>query len=356
MPLSDWRTPVAFAHRWLGVLVGTVFVIAGLTGTALAYAPELMRALYPVLEQPLAADWPGARADVFARIHAAHPGAVELVRFPTDALPAYEVYLADGAQAYHAPVDGALLFTRAVAGDPLMLAHDLHIHLLAGEAGERLLGWLGLAMLLLLAVGLWLWWPRRGTWGAVFTRPRNPLRRVQWLWWHKIVGMVSFVLLAFVTATGAAIIFYAPTQAVFTALFGGDARVASLPTPTPTGDTDWDAVFATLDATLPAGRAVFLSPGDALSFRNKMPEELHPNGRSVIRIAHDGALLSAIDASASARGQRMMNALYPLHAGRAGSELWRAAVAVTGLLPLFFFVTGLYTWLARRRDAKLNQL
>ena len=52
----------------------------------------------------------------------------------------------------------------------------------------------------------------------------------------------------------------------------------------------------------------------------------------------------------------MMNALYPLHAGRAGSEPWRAAVAVTGLLPLFFFVTGLYTWLARRRDAKLNQL
>ena len=143
---------------------------------------------------------------------------------------------------------------------------------------------------------------------------------------------------------------------MFTALFGGDARVASLPTPTRTGDTDWDAVFATLDATLPAGRAVFLSPGDALSFRNKMPEELHPNGRSVIRIAHDGALLSAIDASASARGQRMMNALYPLHAGRAGSEPWRAAVAVTGLLPLFFFVTGLYTWLARRRDAKLNQL
>ncbi len=346
---SEWRQPVAFAHRWLGVLVGAVFVVTGLTGTALAYAPEILRALYPTLDRPLETDWPAARAEVLASIHAKHPDAVGLIRFPTEALPAYEVYLTDGAQSYYAPGTGEHLATRAPGGDPLMFAHDLHIHLLAGGAGERLLGWLGLAMITMLVIGLWLWWPRRGAWRATFRKPRSPQRRYRWLWWHKIVGAVSFAVLMFVTLTGPAIIFYAQTQAVLTTLFGGDATPLRAPAPTAVGATDWNAVLASLDRALPSGRTVFYYPGDSLTFRKRMPDELHPNGRSFIRISADGTLLSTVDASRSAAGQRMTNAIYPLHAGRTGSESWRAIVAATGVLPLFFFVTGVYTWLARRR-------
>lgn len=348
MPRSDRYKLIAALHRWTGLTVGAVFVVAGVTGTLLAYDAPITRVIHPELDRRLDPAWVERRATVLERIERTPGPAIGLVRFPTPALPAYEVYQVGGGRRYHDPLTGGVLLTRAERGDLMMIAHDLHIHLLAGERGERILGWLGIAIAVMLLIGVWLWWPS-GRWRYMLRRPAAGSGATL-LWWHKTIGAFTGVLLLFVAVTGFAIIFYPQTQSVFTTLFGGEPSttpVSAEPSP-----TYWPAVIDTLDRTLPAGRLVFYYPGEILTFRKQMPGELHPNGRSFIRTTGDGGLLSAHDASRAAPGQRMTDSMYPLHSGRIGSETWRVVIAISGVLPALFFVSGFVVWWRSRYPAR----
>lgn len=358
--MTSIRAAGIVLHRWLGLTVGLVFVVTGLTGSLLAYAPEITGELFPAIDGPPAAGWQAHRTEVLERIQSEHaPGDVTLVRFPSDHQGAYEIYLADETLEYRDALSGDVVLTRSPFSDSLSFSRELHTHLLTGHSGERLLGWLGLAMLTLVGTGLWLWWPRFGTWRFAFRRPRTRGLSPQLFWWHKTVGFASLATLFFVTLTGVGMVFYAPAQAVLTSLFGGEAPV--VPQTVPAGQAqakiEWPAVIAVLDETLPDGRTVFYYPpataNDVLLFRKRMPGELHPNGRSFIAMTPGGKLLHANDATQLGAGMRATQSIYPLHAGKAGSEAWRFVVFLMGLVPLFFLVTGFWMWrLHRRRLAR----
>jgi len=353
------RAAGIFLHRWLGLTVGFVFLIAGLTGTLLAYAPELTGWMFPVIDGPPPENWQFRRAEILKRVSVEHAqGDVTLIRFPNMDQGAYEIYLANDALEYRDALNGDVVLTRTPYSDLLSFSRELHTHLLMGHEGEELLGWLGVAMLVLVATGLWLWWPRFGMWRFAFRQPRSTALAPQLFWWHKTVGFISLATLFFVTLTGVAMVFYTPAQKILTGMFGGEPPVipSTLPADSPATGTNWSRVLAALDGTLPAGRTVFFYPpstsNDVLRFRKQMPGELHPNGRSFIALAPDGELLHASDATTLAAGMRATNAIYPLHAGKADSETWRLVVALMGLAPLFFFVTGLWLWRLRGGRAK----
>ncbi|HEX6930089.1 MAG TPA: PepSY-associated TM helix domain-containing protein [Gammaproteobacteria bacterium] len=360
--VASLRAAGIVLHRWLGLSVGLVFVVAGLSGALLAYAPEITGELFPVIDGPAPSGWERHRVEVLDRTQREHaPGEVTLIRFPNREQGAYELYLADDTLEYRDAVSGEIVLTRTPFSDVLSFSRELHTHLLAGHAGERVLGWLGIAMLVLTATGLWLWWPRFGAWRFAFRRPRSRGLSPQLFWWHKTVGLVSLATLFFVTLTGVAMVFYYPAQAVLTALLGGEAP--EVPQTIPAGQAsviDWDAVITNLDETLPEGRTVFFyppaTPDDVLLFRKQMPGELHPNGRSFIAMTPGGDVMHANDATQLGAGVRAAQAIYPLHAGKAGSETWRFVVFLMGLVPSFFFVTGLWMWrLQRRRLARASR-
>lgn len=341
-------------HRWLGITVGFVFVIAGLTGALLAYAPELTGAMFPQVKGPPAERWEQSRGHVLQRIEEEYSaGQVTLVRFPSEDQGAYELYLADDTLQYRDPITGDVVLRRTPYSDVLSFSRELHTHLFLGHEGEELLGWLGIAMLVLLATGLWLWWPRPGLWRFAFKRPTASRLGPQLYWWHKTIGFMSIGALFFVTLTGVAMVFYTPAQKVLTGLFGGEAPLVPRLSETSIEKTDWPRVLASLDTTLPEGRTVFLYPpacaSETLRFRKQMPGELHPNGRSFVAISRAGNVLHANDATEQELGMRATNAIYPLHAGKADSEAWRFIVFLMGIAPAFFFVTGFWLWRLRRR-------
>ncbi|HET7371336.1 MAG TPA: PepSY-associated TM helix domain-containing protein [Gammaproteobacteria bacterium] len=362
--MSRTRGLIVRLHRWLGFSAGTIFVLIGLSGSVLVYAPEIERQLYPALARDLPGNWRDFRPRVLERFAAGHPpGDVVLVRFPGNTYNAYQLYLRDGSQEFRDSTDGRLLARRGPLGDFVIAARTLHTELLAGAAGEQVLGWLGLAMLALLAGGIWIWLPRGGRWRNAFRRPRPmPAQRLyqsrpQLIWWHKTLGIVIVTPLLLVTLTGTALIFYGPAQALLTAAFGGQppeipARVAA----PRASDIQWRNVFATLDRTLPRGRTVFYYPPQQaespLLFRKRMPEELHPNGRSFIALGRDGGLLFANDASVAAAGMQATHAIYPLHSGKLGVPWYRSLVAALGVAPLVFFITGTWGWWLKRRSTK----
>ena len=107
--------------------------------------------------------------------------------------------------------------------------HDLHGHLfIAGGLGRELVGWLGVALLVLGCSGLYLWWPRaRPVEGGLHRAPhRQGLRFNREL--HGAVGIWSLVLFMLVNFTGVYLAF--PQQisaAVNTVWPGRDMRAAS---------------------------------------------------------------------------------------------------------------------------------
>ena len=90
--------------------------------------------------------------------------------------------------------------------------YQLHMQLLAGDIGSQLVGWSGVAMLLLLFSGVVAWWPR-GSWrkALAFKRDASSIRRLHDL--HKLSGLWSVGLLLVLVASGVLLALPTVTQA-----------------------------------------------------------------------------------------------------------------------------------------------
>jgi uncharacterized iron-regulated membrane protein len=62
-----------------------------------------------------------------------------------------------------------------------------------------------------------------------------------------------------------------------------------------------------------------------------------------------GKVLEAIDPLSGQPGDRFLAALFPLHSGQLGGAAVKWLVALAGLLPALFFITGITTWRLRRK-------
>ena len=106
--------------------------------------------------------------------------------------------------------------------------HDLHGHLfIAGGLGRELVGWLGVALLVLGCSGLYLWWPEPGQWKAAFIvrRTAKGLRFNREL--HGAVGIWSLLLFMLVNFTGVYLAFPQQITAAVNAVWPGrDMRAA----------------------------------------------------------------------------------------------------------------------------------
>ena len=153
------RKLLSWLHLWVGLTAGIAFAVLGLTGSVLVFHEELLRWQHPQLEgHPLQAD-----GTVLAAIlERESPGGLRSIQLPDAAMPAFIGFYEDGRRGYFAPEDGRTLLMRSTEDDFLLWLQDLHIHFLAGEAGEQVVGVVGWIALGLLLTGLYLWWPKRG--------------------------------------------------------------------------------------------------------------------------------------------------------------------------------------------------
>ncbi|MDB6181459.1 PepSY-associated TM helix domain-containing protein [Paracoccus fistulariae] len=114
---------------------------------------------------------------------------------------------ADGAKqiVYMNPYSAKVLGSHADAGasaTPAMkLVRDLHSLAYTGWLGNRLIeavaGW----MVLLVATGIYLWWPR-GQKGGVVTVRGKPARRVFWRDTHAVTGLIASGFIIFLVLSG----------------------------------------------------------------------------------------------------------------------------------------------------------
>lgn len=332
-------------HLWTGLATCLLLLVFALTGAALVYKVAYWRLVYPELRGPVPAFAPD---DVAAAVRAAEVtfgASLRTVKLPEPGIAAYHLYLEEG-EAFVAPSSHAVIDRWRPAERVMGWVFDLHAHLLAGEAGERVGGAVGLLGAFLALSGMVLWWPARRRFSPRALVPRGLSRR-ELLVWHRHLGALASPILLVVLFSAGGLVFYDAAGSILGALFGGgDGAVVESPAPSPPTVSGplTGALVERAHAAFPDARVVFYYPPAAASdvhrFRMRRPCELHPNGRTYVSVDAAGRVTAATDACAAGAGVRALHALYPFHSGKALGAVYKGVLLFGALALASLSVSG----------------
>lgn len=335
----------------MGLALSLFLFVFAITGSALVYKEALWRIAHPELR----IDDPSLTAAEFAEgIRAADRQFGERVRsvkFPEPGVPAFHLYL-EGGEAFLDVGDFRVIDEWTPRSRPTALLFDLHAHLMAGERGEIVGGWISLAGVLLAVTGLILWWPTRRQFRWRHLLPHGLARR-HLIAWHRDLGLVFTPLLLILLLSAAGLVFYNTAGALLNGMFGDEPPLAVTPEVARTADPPLAdaAILDQVALSFPDARPVFYYPPSADAafheFRLKQPCELHPNGRSYLYLSLEGDVIERVDPCLNGPGEKLLHATYPLHAGKADSAVYKLLVFLGGLVLAALSFSGFIAYATR---------
>lgn len=370
------RVIVAWLHRWIGAVLGIPFVILGITGTILVFEDSIDRNLNPHLSsgpvtRHVSPDQMMAAARAFSP---SLPEPTLIRRALPEGGPAYVDYYIENDSGHEDlkklavdPLSGEALELRDWGTYTASWIYYLHMAFRAGEGGEYLVGIIGAVLSVMLIGGLWLWWPRRGQWRvSLKPGPLNGWRATSYRW-HRVFGVYAVVLLLVVSVTGAGLVYFDP---VVKAL----RYVVPMAYPYETRSTASDN-GSSITADTALARALDLYP------KARWERIVFPEGKSgawlVMLYAADESgtypapypdisvwvdqysseIVGDFYATRDARiGDTIMWSLFPLHNGSQLGLTGRLLIAFSGVIPMFFLVTGLISWVLKPRRVQAAKI
>lgn len=386
-------------HLWIGLILLLPLVMMGVTGAVLVYAHDLEHMLGQGEPAPkTAGDWrsPGELIEA-AKAAAREPGRVPIaVRWPNDVgepaavrlsrpgmaqerpafrgeqrgpqaqggaqgrVPAQSPF-AGSLQVLLDPVSLELLETRQTMTGWVRFFHDLHGHIfIAGGLGREIVGWLGVALLVLGCSGLYLWWPRAGQWKSAFTvrRTAKGLRLNREL--HGAVGIWSLMLFMLVNFTGVYLAFPQQIGAAVNVVWPGrDVRAATFPARVEPlrGATaiSVEEGVALARARVPDARFLnaFLPVRPDQAMRIGLIREGHSEGAPVVTVIVDPwrrQVIDVFDPRTMSAGESILAWQRALHYGQGLGAGYKFLVFVSGVIIPLFAVTGFLMWWIKRRN------
>jgi sulfite reductase (NADPH) flavoprotein alpha-component len=315
-------------HRWLGLTLGNLAVVLGITGAILAIDPVQQAWRAPAAPSDLPV------ATLVERVARSIPQAEEIRRLPSGAIVVFS-FAGDQPQAsYVDPVDGRVLGPWQASTLPRWVK-NLHRSLLLGDAGRWGAAIIALAMALLCASALVLLLRRMGGWRRLRARVRGTLaQRI-----HVGTGRVVLVVLGLTSVT-------ALTMSASTlGLVELDARAEPEVLSVANGQPD-----------LPGAQLAVLQRLTVQDLRKlTFPSPADPEDTWKIAAAHgqgwidrySGQWLAWQDATLA---QRVYDLAVVLHTG-AASWLWAMVLGLAGASVLLFWWSGVVIWWQARRLA-----
>jgi uncharacterized iron-regulated membrane protein len=363
MTRSVIRTIIRRLHLYLGLSLGGLFVLLGLTGSVLVFYTEIDQWLHPEIQvaQRDSIDWDRA----VQTVRNAFPEKDGPWRFEVTgdggAIPARYNNPPETAGRDFAPMlvwlspDGRRVLRTDYWGDTAMtFIYDLHYRLLIEKTGGVIVGYAGLGLFALLLSGLWAWWPKAGWRKALrYKFGAAPIRSLRDQ--HKLAGLLALPMLLLLTVTGAMLALPDESDSVLAATI---APIDALPKPVSTQSSGSQIALSVAmqraAAALPQGRIAWVEipgPGNG-AFRVRFQVPGDPSvrfPRSFVWIdQYTGDALAVADMRQTDASTWVNNWLHPLHEGSAGGLPLRVVTAIVGPIPLILFVTGFRRWRGRR--------
>lgn len=355
-----WR----IAHRWIGLVAGTVMALVGLTGSVTVFHREIDAWLNPTLFTPGQGPAQHGAADALAAALALNrSGRVSIIRLPDPIWPVLTVNQTrrgdHGQERWMVHVDpatGRVLGARDYEAAFTQVIYELHSALLLRPWwGKALVGIAGLLALFSIGSGLYLWWPWQEAAKALLRLRRRP-RQILYLDLHNLAGAWTAVVLLVIAATGVWLALPGVVRPVVNLVSETRERPASqterFAWPPRIGATEAQALA---EAAIPGAAAGYLSPPSPR--RNTWQVGLHGidgdprlRARSLVWIdPSSGAILGRLGEGHGPLGARMEKDLLWLHSGALFGLGGRLLALLAGLALPTLWVTGLLFWLRRRR-------
>ena len=158
-------------HKWIGLILGVVVFVISLTGAALVWHDPLERAMHPEryavtgpATLPIEAYAAAAQAtlapnELLSRVELPEQAGEPVVVSATKPSPGRP----QRVTVYLDPGSAKVLGTGRSGEGLFQVMHALHGSLMIPEVGRQVVGWIGVAMLVMSISGIWLWWPLTGS-------------------------------------------------------------------------------------------------------------------------------------------------------------------------------------------------
>lgn len=346
-------------HLYIGLGIGLLLALSGLTGSLVVFRDEIEGLVYPELMETAPRDERVSLQEVLNAVQRAYPQDKPFaIRMPRTPQQTYRVKMNDAHDLfiYVDPYSGKILGAHRQEDTFTGWVALLHTEILSGERGETLLGVGALLLICMAVTGLILWWPRNGK--------ISPGFKIQWsAHWkkvnfdlHRASGIYVALFLLLTAFTGASLVFNKTFAYVINTVTASPPRPApplsdplraGMPTPL------LDVLLHQADRILPATTTWInlpQTPQAALVIRKKLPEESHPNGKNFVYFdQYTGEVLQVENALTAPLGTRIFNTLYPIHIGAIGGTPTRILQVITGLALPVLLVTGFVIWKNRKK-------
>lgn len=340
-------------HAWAGAALSLLLILIASTGALLVWKDDYLRLTIPVARVAFEPT-PENLARIAEGAEAAFDGnAIAGAVFATEHLALTQVTLLDGSLAY-LDVEGDVVDRWEVGGRLEDWLFDLHHRLLWGATGLAIVGFAGLATVVLVVAGLVAFWPmRRGL--KLGPVPRGAGRQ-DLLLSHRNIGAVAAPFVIVAAITGAGLAFPDTTyELAFTRLrtdmsYGADffEGLDTLSGPEVAG---WEPAFARAEAMYPDATirsAVWPAAGGSRAVRLQRQGAWSRQGDSQVFVdPARGEMVQRIDARTLPLEERLFNTLYPVHTADQGNVFYKLLVFLVGLSLIALGVLGLWAFLRR---------
>ena len=308
-------------HRWLGLTVGTLAVMLGISGALLAIDPVQQAWQAPAAPGDLPV------ATLVERVTRTVPDAEEIRHLLSGAIVVFSFAGEQPQASYVDPADGRVLGPWQASALPRWVK-NLHRSLLLGDAGRWLAAGIALAMAVLCASALVLLVRRMGGWQRLNKKVRGTLaQRI-----HVLTGRVVLLVLLLTSVT--ALTMSASTLGLVTLDAGTEPEVLSVVAGHP---------------ALPGAQLVPLQSLWVKDLRKlNVPGATDPEDTWKVTTAqgqgwidrYSGQMLVWQDASLA---QRVYNLAVVLHTGES-AWLWALVLGLAGASVLLFWLSGFFIW------------
>jgi uncharacterized iron-regulated membrane protein len=375
-------------HLWAGLCFGSLFVLAGLTGSVMVWMDELDHFLNPDLfklstmtggmTQDLISITPDRLQATIERLtidpRYGPPTQITIPEMTNEPLvawyrnaPSKQVFSFNLAISRQVMVNP---FTLQIMGERnwgeiglsrrLLMSTLFHLHryLLAGEVGKTIIGISGLVLFITSTAGLVLWWPKHS-----LTALRQALT-ISWNSWprfnhsfHRTTGLLAAPVLLMLGFSGWYFNLPKWVTPVVSSIATVSAPVPPRKGPIPAHGTPLSPkeIMHTAQMLFPDARisrvVLPAQPSIHYEIRMRQPGEVR-QGDGATRItldAFNANVLQVKNPLHAPAGDVFLGWLFPLHNGEAFGMYSRIFMSCFGIVPLLFMLTGTAIWLKRRR-------
>jgi len=362
------RSLLVTLHLCLGLSLGALLVLIGISGSVMVFRYELERTFFPALTHSTGSG-SGDLDTCLAAAQAVNPQkSVRSLRLPVNAdgtlewltIPVGQTTKDRATTVYTDPHTCAVLGTRGPRKDAMSFLVNFHHGLLVGKKGAYLQTAVAIAAIFLAISGLIQWWPKSWTWSRL--QPRASARPLHyalgfWAMWPLLLIATSAIYMAWRLEINKTLLgetnpkIAAPTKPKAQPGTSDNAAAGKKPAATFSLSAVMDAAHAAKPNATWRILTLPQKPNEPFTILYQLPGEYGRTGNNQLSLksnSHGTVDVTAVsELHLSSRMNRLLTELMQIHYGEFGGFTTRLLWCFTGFIPAVLFFSGLLMWQRR---------